>query len=188
MTLPTDLLSRVRTAFDNRNDSPALHCSRWLRTVIVEPPYLYSKLFSGFSRYYGRLYCVYFSQRYTRIFESSSKIAEKGVHDRSKFVRYRSFRCLALNPSNDSLISLEKLDMNALSEDDVANARAAINAIRKKNHHLFLDRDESGRVFIRVNFENEESISARFGPDWNELRSKQNKLIDEEFNQNSIDS
>jgi hypothetical protein len=64
-------------------------------------------------------------------------------------VRYRGCCILAYSLRRDAVPALQQL----LSHSDTKtadDAMAAIDAIKHRNHHYFVDRDHSGRMFWEV--------------------------------------
>jgi len=65
-------------------------------------------------------------------------------------VRYRACGLLAYSLRRDAIGPLKTL-LNHRDPRTLADASAAITAIEKQNHHLFIDRDASGRTRWVVN-------------------------------------
>jgi hypothetical protein len=106
--------------------------------------------FPGFRTWQGRTALVFHAIRYARTSEEAFQLGVLGCRDRSYMVRYRACGLLAYSQRADAKPFLEAL----LSHRDVRtveDARAAIDAIRSRNHHRFVDRDRSGRTFWHVN-------------------------------------
>ena len=85
----------------------------------------------------------------SRTSEDAFHLGIVALEDRSFMVRWRACGLLAYSQRRDALPALKQA---ARHEDErtQADARAAITAIKKKNHHLFVDRDRSGRVQWRI--------------------------------------
>lgn len=118
-------------------------------------PYL-REAYPTFGRWQGRVSLVFHSIRYARESEDAFQLGLQAINDRATLVRYRACSLLAYSLRNDALRPLKKL----LKHDDqqtVDDAKAAIKAIKKRNHHLFRDRDNSGRVHWIVNESDRES-------------------------------
>jgi hypothetical protein len=87
--------------------------------------------------------------QYARTSESAFRIGVAAIGDRSTVVRYRGCCILAYSQRRDALPTLQAL----LGHSDVKtadDAKAAIDAIRSRNHHYFIDRGHSGRMFWQV--------------------------------------
>lgn len=98
----------------------------------------------------GRVTLVFHSIRFARVSDAAVRMALAALNDRSYMVRYRACAALAYSLRTDVLEPLRGL----LSHGDartVADARAAIAAIERQNHHLFVDRVASGSSFWVVN-------------------------------------
>lgn len=114
-------------------------------------PYL-REAYPTFSRWQGRVSLVYHSIRYSRVSDDAFLLGLEALNDRATLVRYRACALVAYSLRKDALFALNKL----LSHSDpktVEDARAAVTAINSQNHHLFVDRDNSGRVRWVVNDE-----------------------------------
>jgi hypothetical protein len=67
------------------------------------------------------------------------------VQDRSYAVRHYGCALLAYSLRNEALPTLSVL-LNHSDHYTIADARAAIDAIKRKNHYFFMDRDYSGKI------------------------------------------
>lgn len=116
-------------------------------------PYLLAA-YPNFKRWQGRVSLVFHSISYARVREEAFQLGLLALGDRSSLVRYRACSILAYSLRKDALPPLKAL----LTHEDVKtreDAAAAINAIQAKNHHLFVDRDRTGRSFWIVNEEDQ---------------------------------
>jgi len=120
---------------------------RGLGEVVV--PYL-REAYPTFKRWQGRVSLVFHSIRYSRVSEDAFQLGLEASGDRVTVVRYRACGLLAYSLREDALFQLNQL-LHHEDAKTVADARAAITAIKKRNHHLFVDRDGSGRSFWVVN-------------------------------------
>ena len=112
-------------------------------------PYL-AKAYARMKKREGRIECVFHSLRFARTSESSFQLGIAALKDRATLVRYRACGLLAYSLRSDAIPYLNQL----LDHDDaptVADARAAIDAIKNQNHHYFVDRGHSGSSFWEVN-------------------------------------
>ncbi len=100
----------------------------------------------------GRVACVFYSQRYARTSEVAYQLGVSALADRATLVRYRACGLLAYSLRTDAISHLEVL-LQHKDPETVADAKAAIDAIKNKNHHFFIDRDHSGRCFWELNQE-----------------------------------
>jgi hypothetical protein len=109
-------------------------------------------LFEYFPRartWQGRASLVHHSLRHARRSDLAFQLGLAGVRDRSHVVRHKACALLAYSLRKDAIPSLRLL----LSHSDsrtVADARAAIDAIERQNHHFFQDRGHTGRVIWQV--------------------------------------
>jgi len=93
----------------------------------------------------GRAALVFHCMRWADRSNAAFNLAIRALSDRSRSVRYRACMLLALAQRLDALTALEP----ALSHPDqmtVADAQAAVNAIKAGSPVLFIDRNGSGRV------------------------------------------
>jgi len=93
---------------------------------------------------------MFHSIKYARTNKEALQLGILGLKDKSAIVRYRACQILAYSLKKEVLPFLEK----ALSHKDsktIEDVKATINAIKKRNHHLFFDRDNSGKIkwFVR---------------------------------------
>lgn len=92
---------------------------------------------------------VYTAIKFARRSDLAKRIGFIGLEDKSKRVRQTACALAAFSLDYDFIAPLSVLRMTsdaATAED----AGAAISAIRNQNHHLFMDRQGTGRVFWNV--------------------------------------
>jgi hypothetical protein len=121
-------------------------------------PFL-AEAYPRFRRWQGRASLLYHSTRYSRTHEEAFQLGRRALRDRSLVVRYRACGVVAYSLRRDALSDLRELrssDEQRTRED----AAAAIDAIEKQNHHLFIDRSHSGRSFWVVNEADRDSQSS----------------------------
>jgi len=98
----------------------------------------------------GRTALVFHSIRFARTSSDAFDLGVRALLDRSYMVRYRACGLLAYSLRRDALGALRDL-LNHRDPRTVEDATAAITAIERQNHHLFVDRDGSGRTKWVVN-------------------------------------
>ena len=98
----------------------------------------------------GRTTCVFYSMSYSRTSEEAYELGVVALNDKATTVRYRACGLLAYSLRKDAIPYLRSLLQHRDSRT-VADARAAIDAIENENHHLFVDRRHSGRMFWDLN-------------------------------------
>lgn len=91
--------------------------------------------------------CVYHASNYALASDHAYQLALEALADKSKKVRYQACLLLAIAQNPAALERLETLLNDRESSDD---AKAAIDAIRLKDHNYFADRDHSGMVKLNV--------------------------------------
>jgi len=98
----------------------------------------------------GRRAIMFHAIRYARTSEAAFQLGVAGLTDRASIVRYRACGVLAYSLRRDALPHLEAL-LTHHDPKTAEDARAAIDAINRKNHHYFVDRDHAGQLFWEVN-------------------------------------
>jgi hypothetical protein len=114
-------------------------------------PY-FLEAFPKTKKWKGRVSLVFHSIRYGRSHPEAFELGVKALTDKSTLVRYRACGVLAYSLRKDALPHLEGL-LGHPDKKTAEDAKAAIDAIRNKNHHYFIDRDHTGKVFWQVNEE-----------------------------------
>ena len=173
MVVETSIIDEILDMVSKKKAGKNRDLRLQLQRKIVDPPFFYLHIFRHIRTYWSRVTCVNWAQSYSQVYDSALRLGLRGVEDRSRVVRYRSLRLLAISQSNVALEFLETLDRSVLSKDDLGDIDAAINAIRKKNRNLFIDREEVGGLSITLKIVSEDDLAERFGPDWKSLRKMQ---------------
>ena len=112
-------------------------------------PY-FREAYPTFRKWQGRVSLVYHSIRFARESEDAFQLGLAALADRATLVRYRACSLLAYSLRDDAIGPLERI-LDHPDAETVADAKAALDAIRNRNHHFFVDRAHSGRSFWRVN-------------------------------------
>ena len=107
-------------------------------------PYL-AAAFPSTRTWQGRTSLVFHSIRYARTHDAAFGLGLRALADRSFMVRYRACMLLAYSLRTAALPQLREL-LHHTDHRTREDAAAAIDAIEHQNHHLFIDRDHSGRV------------------------------------------
>ena len=89
------------------------------------------------------------SLRFARTSDIAFELGITALHDRSFVVRYRACGLLAFSQRRDALPALRPL-LKHRDPRTAADATAAIDAIKRRNHHYFIDREHTGQIFWRV--------------------------------------
>jgi hypothetical protein len=116
-------------------------------------PYL-AAAFTEARRWQQRVSLVFHAIRFARTSDPAFRLGLTALGDRSYMVRYRACGLLAYSMRREAASALEPL-LTHRDARTVEDARAAIDAIARKNHHYFVDRTHSGRSFWVVNPEDE---------------------------------
>ena len=121
-----------------------------LRPLGVEVvPYL-AEAYPRMKKWQGRVACVFHSMRYSRTSDAAYELGIAALQDRATLVRYRACGLLAYSLQREAIAHLKKLRRHT-DKKTADDARAAIYAIKKQNHHFFVDRGHTGRLHWRVN-------------------------------------
>lgn len=113
-------------------------------------PYL-RDAYSNFSHGEGRTALVYYATRYARQSDEAFELGVAALGDRAYAVRSRACGLLAYAQKKEALAELKQIAREDPRDTVRDDAKAAMRAIKRRNHHLFIDREGSGRVFWRVN-------------------------------------
>ena len=116
---------------------------------ITVVPYLL-EAYPRFRRWQGRASLVYHAVRYARKSDDAVRLGILASKDKSWVVRYRALGLLAYSLRRDVLGEVRS-QLSSPDKRTAADAAAAIAAIEEQNHHLFHDRDRSGRTRWVVN-------------------------------------
>jgi hypothetical protein len=100
----------------------------------------------------GRMALTFHAIRYARISQSAFELGIRALNDKATLVRYRACGICAYSLRADAIPHLKEL-LKHLDAKTAQDAAAAIDAIKRKNHHYFVDRSHSGTSFWTVNSE-----------------------------------
>lgn len=97
----------------------------------------------------GRRALVYTAMKFARHHDTAVELGRRALADRAYSVRYFACMLLAYSGRRDTLSDLEQLSSDGDAKSR-ADAKAAIAAIREGSHHLFLDRNRTGRMRLNI--------------------------------------
>ena len=120
-----------------------------LRPLGIEVVRYLAEAYPKMKKWQGRISLVFHSIRYAKDSEDAFQLGIKALNDRATLVRYRACGLLAYSQRKEAITHLKKL-LKHEDNETVADAKAAIDAIKKRNHHYFIDRDHSGKTFWQV--------------------------------------
>jgi hypothetical protein len=112
-------------------------------------PFL-AEAYPVFRKWRGRVALVFHCIQYARSSDTAFQLGVSALQDRATLVRYRACGLLAYSLRQDALPHLKEM-FSHQDDKTVEDARAAMDAIKHRNHHYFVDRDHSGRSFWSVN-------------------------------------
>lgn len=98
----------------------------------------------------ARVSLLFYATKFARVSEEAFRLGLHGCTDRASLARYRACGLLAYSLRLDALPMLDGL-RNHSDKKTAEDAIAAIDAIRSRNHHYFMDRSHSNRTFWEVN-------------------------------------
>lgn len=132
--------------------SSSAHEAAWalLRPLGVDVVPLLAEYFVRTKKAQGRVALVFHAIRFARESEAAFELGLLALNDKATLVRYRACGLCAYSLRKEAIPYLERL-LRHTDVKTVEDARAAIDAIRRKNHHYFIDRSHSNSTFWEVN-------------------------------------
>jgi hypothetical protein len=112
-------------------------------------PYL-AEYFPRTKKAQGRVALVFHAIRFARESQSAFELGLLALNDKAALVRYRACALCAYSLREDATPHLRLL-LKHSDPNTVADAKAAIDAIKSTNHHYFVDRTHSRSTFWEVN-------------------------------------
>jgi hypothetical protein len=106
---------------------------------------LFAEAFPQIRKWGGRASIIRYVGKFSRQSDVAFKLGEVAVRDRAYDVRHYGCALLAYSLRAEALPTLHTLLRHA-NRRTVEDAKAAIDAIKSKNHNLFRDRGHSGKV------------------------------------------
>jgi hypothetical protein len=106
---------------------------------------LLAKAFPLIRKSEGRASIMRYIGKFSRENQLVFNMGIVAVQDRAYAVRHYGCALLAYSLRNEALPTLSVL-LKHSDHRTVADARAAIDAIKSKNHYFFMDRDHTGKV------------------------------------------
>ena len=120
-----------------------------LRPLGIEVVSYLAEAYPKMKKWQGRVFLVFHSIRYAKESEDAFQLGIMALNDRATLVRYRACGLLAYSQRKAAIPHLKKL-LRHEDDETVADAKAAIDAIKNQNHHYFIDREHSGTSFWQV--------------------------------------
>lgn len=111
-----------------------------------DTPMLLLELYRRAKDWQTRAACAYFAIFFGRWSPDALELGLAAVFNKSTVVRYRACGLLAFSLKYAALDALRKVQTSATDGETRRHATNAIEAIEKRNHHIFQDIDRSGRV------------------------------------------
>ncbi|WLQ14320.1 hypothetical protein O5O45_31885 [Hahella aquimaris] len=94
--------------------------------------------------------CVYRAMRYAKESKDAFVLGLEALFDRSRIVRHSACMLLAYSLNPDALDALSQLAETSQDTSTVEDAKAAIDAIKNRNHNYFVDREHSGKITLNI--------------------------------------
>lgn len=132
---------------DGRGSDAEYDAIKALSSLGLEFPELLLAKYRDSKKWDERLSCVYHASKYALASKHAYELALEALADKSKKVRHQACLLLAIAQNPEALEPLEALLNDRESSED---AKAAIDAIKHKDHNYFADRDHSGLVKLNV--------------------------------------
>jgi hypothetical protein len=132
--------------------STSAHEAAWasLKPLGVSVVPFLAEYFPRTKKAQGRVALIFHAIPFARESEAAFELGLLALNDKATLVRYRACGLCAYSLRKGAIPHLERLLKHA-DEKTVDDARAAIDAIRRKNHHYFIDRSHSNSTFWEVN-------------------------------------
>jgi hypothetical protein len=111
-------------------------------------PYLL-EAYPTIRKWQGRAALVFHSTRFARTNEGAFQLGLIACEDKATVVRYRACGLLAYSLRVEAIPQLKAL-LKHRDKKTVEDAAAAIDAIKRQNHHYFIDRNHTGQIFWQV--------------------------------------
>ena len=139
------LLSRL----DGSGSNVAWNAVRELRSL-PNLPYHLLRWYKNSKGFGARSACVYHAARYASSSMEARELGVLALQDKSKVVRYRAALLLAVAQDRSAIPQLEAMAARHTSNSSAADASAAIRAIMNGDPNMFVDRDGSGMITLRI--------------------------------------
>jgi hypothetical protein len=121
-----------------------------LRPLGIDVVPFLADAFDSTKKAQGRVALVFHAIRFARISQTAFELGIRALKDKATLVRYRACGICAYSLRADAIPYLNELLKHADAKT-VEDAIAAIDAIKRRNHHYFIDRSHSGSSFWTVN-------------------------------------
>ena len=140
-------INKLLGKLDGRGTDAEYDAIKSLSRIGEALPGILLQKYRASSKYGERASCVHHAIKYAKNNNEAFQLGLEALKDKSKKVRYRACMLLAISHNTAAIPDLEALLSDKDSKED---AKAAIDAIKNKNHNYFLDRDHSGKVTLNV--------------------------------------
>jgi hypothetical protein len=147
--LEPEQIHTLVAALDTQRSSEEATAWRKLVSLGAKVVPFLAEAYPQFRTWQGRASLLHHAIKFARAEDVAFELGLSALRDKSHVVRYRACMAVAYSLRYAAIPQLEVL----LSSGDprtVADARAAIDAIRHQNHHLFIDREHSGKIFWNI--------------------------------------
>jgi hypothetical protein len=137
------------TSFDTKDNAVRAAVWQQLRDQGDRVLPFFADLFTVARRLEVRRDIAFHCTRFARTSNVAFRIGLMAAEDKSSIVRYRGCGVLAYSLRPDALPILNK-QLSHSDSKTVEDAKAAIDAIQRRNHHYFIDRRHTGQFFWAV--------------------------------------
>ena len=136
----------VVAAFDTTDNAARDAVWRQRREVRERAFPFFSELFARAKRLQVQRDIAFHCISHARTNDAAFRIGLAAIGDKATMVRYRGCCVLVYSLRKDAVPRLQRLLSHA-DPKTAEDAKAAMDAIECRNHHYFVDREHSGRVF-----------------------------------------
>ena len=105
-----------------------------------------------------RCACITYCVPYARHFHSAVELGIIGLSDKSKVVRAEACGLLAVSLNKTAMESLYNARKCEKHPEVTEHIDAAISSIEHQDHNLFVDRDASGNIVMRIEIVTHEDV------------------------------
>lgn len=109
-----------------------------IKELNIDLPKYFLLSYPRFKKWQGRVHLVFHCIKYARKSESAFELGIEALSDKATLVRYRGASLLAYSLRKDAIPHLKK-NLGHHDIDTRNDAKRAIKAIKKQNHHLFME-------------------------------------------------
>lgn len=142
-------ISKLLDAIDGAGSDGEKNAIKTLSSITDLPSILLER-YKVAKKWQIRVACVYYAIKYAKSSNDAILLGELAISDRSYVVRYRGCMLLAYAQHKEALGILKAKLSTKPDQATVSDLEAAIDAIENNNHHYFVDRKHTGKMFLNI--------------------------------------